>query len=330
MTIDVTGGIEPAVDEMRTEPPRSPTFREGVAMFVWDDAGRFGIPRAMAEAVGATWKTSRVGMLYLAQPDGRLLKYREDAPPVSVFDHHGRPRVLGGGSMRFECVEPFVRWRLTFDGTAGEISPQDEPIPDDRVPVALTVDARMTAPPWVQGTHEPVGFFNRGEHRFEQLFDASGTLVLDGFETPFRGGGLRVHRTGGTRGTGEDFYGHVWQSARFPSGRAFGFMHYHPRPDGSERYCEGWLLDGREIMPAQVVERRWMTRMRQAGEDVSLTLRTRRGDVHIEAETYMSWFRPERARTESAASFPALQSGIVKYRWAGEEAFGMIERSQIR
>jgi hypothetical protein len=299
-------------------------------MFVWDDAGRFTVPRAMCEAVGDSWDTARVVMCYVGLPNGRLLKCREDAPPHATLDRDGRPRVLGGGPLRFECLEPFVHWRLTFDGTTGEVSAHDEPIANDRVAVTLAVDAQMTLPPWLIGSRDPEGHFNPGEHRFEQHFRAIGTVVIDGVETSFTGGGLRIHRTGGTRGTGEDFYGHVWQTARFPSGRAFGYMHYHPRPDGSPRFREGWVLDDGEIRPAQAIATPWMTDLQQTGEDVSCTLRTRQGDVHVEAETFMSWFRPEQARPERATTFPTLQSGIAKYCWGGEEAFGMIERSVIR
>jgi hypothetical protein len=329
MTIDLTGGMSPAIDEMRVEPPPSPTFREGAAMFVWDDAGRFGIPRAMVEAVGATWEAARVVLLYVGQPGGRLLRCRQEAPAHPVTDRAGRPRVLGGGPMRFECLDPFTRWRLTFEGTAGDVTAQGEPLAGGGAPVTLSVEAQMTAPPWVQGSRDPEGYFNPGEHRFEQHFDARGALAVDGVETPFTGGGLRIHRTGGVRGTGEDFYGHVWQTARFPSGRAFGFMHYHPRPDGSQRYREGWVLDRDGIVPARPVATPWLTRVQQEGEDVSLTLRTPGGDARIEAETFVSWFRPAQVRPDRPTTFPTLQSGIAKYRWDGEEAYGMIERSMV-
>ncbi|HET6952975.1 MAG TPA: hypothetical protein VFI47_21505 [Acidimicrobiales bacterium] len=331
MTIDLTGGIELSVDEMRLDPPPSPTFREGAAMFVWDDAGRFAVPRAMVEAVGATWDSARGVLLYVGEPGGRLLACRQEAPPHPVLDGRGRPRVLGGGPMRFECLEPFARWRLTFDGTAQEVDARDgAAAAGSEVPVGLAVEARMTAPPWVQGSRDPEGHFNPGEHRFEQHFRATGTLAIDGTETAFTGGGLRIHRTGGSRGTGEDFYGHVWQTARFPSGRAFGFMHYHPRPDGTERYREGWVLDRGGIVPARPAEVAWMTGVQPDGEDVSLTLRAPSGDVRIEAETVVSWYRPEKPQPGRATTFPTLHSGIARYRWDGEEAFGMIERSAVR
>src|SRR5262245_49534514 len=101
MTLDLTGGMNPSVDEITMEPSPSPVFRVGVATFIWDDAGRFGFPRIMVEAVGATWDASRRVMFYLAQPGGRLLTVTADVTPLPVLDENGRPRVFGGGPLRF-------------------------------------------------------------------------------------------------------------------------------------------------------------------------------------------------------------------------------------
>jgi hypothetical protein len=333
MTVDLTGGMDPSVDEITAESPSSPVFREGAAAFIWDDAGRFGFPRIMVEGVGATWQASRRVLLYFQQPGGRVLTATAAGPPHSVFDGHGRPRVFGAGPLRFECLEPFVRWRILFDGSVADTDVAD--LLAGRDPgegvrrLRVEVDARMAAPPWVQGSRDPEGHFNPGEHRFEQLFTAAGIVSVDGATTSFTGGGLRIHRWGGNRGSGVDWYGHVWQTARFGSGRAFGFMHYRPRPDGSPKYREGWLMDNGQIEPARVVDTPWMTGTRPEGEDVSFTLRTPGGDVRIEAETFVSWFRPERPAGEGA-TFPTLQSGITRCRWGAEKAYGMIERSLIR
>jgi hypothetical protein len=184
----------------------------------------------------------------------------------------------------------------------------------------------MAAPPWVLGTREPDGTFPpAGEHRFEQLFTATGTLVIDGSETAFSGGGMRIHRKGGNRGASGDFFGHCWQTGLFASGRAFGFMHYHPRPDGSVKYHEGWVRAGDRIVAAKVVETPWQTGWQDRGEDVSFTLRSADGDVHIEAETLVSWFKPP----VRPGAFPTWQAGITRCRWDGEEGHGMIERTLV-
>jgi hypothetical protein len=306
--------MDPAIDEFTSETPSSPTFREGASMWLWDDAGRVAFPRIGVEAVGATWTTARNVAFCMGESGADPRVLTTQAPPHPVVDRGGRPRVFGAGPLRFECVEPFVHWRLDFDGC---VAGGD---------VRLEVDARMQTPPWVQGTYEPEGHHVAGEHRFEQLCTVTGRLALDGSTTAFRGGGLRIHRKGGNRSDYGDFYGHNWQSARFPGGRAFGFIHYRPRPDGSVKYREGWVSDGERIEAARVEHTPWMTRVQPAGEDVSFTLRTAKDEIAIAGETFVSSFRPPRPIGDGT-TFPLLQSGIARYRWDGEEAYGMIERS---
>jgi hypothetical protein len=38
--MDLTGGMEPVMDEITVEVPRSPAYREGVSMRIWDHNGR--------------------------------------------------------------------------------------------------------------------------------------------------------------------------------------------------------------------------------------------------------------------------------------------------
>ncbi len=56
----------------------------------------------------------------------------------------------------------------------------------------------------------------------------------------------------------------------------------------------------------------------------SLTLRTADGDIHIEGETVLSTYVAAGSHPEFA---PLLQQAGARYRWDGEETFGMLERS---
>ena len=334
--MDLTGGMELTEDEVTTTVPPAPDYREGTSMWIWDDAGRVGLPRIAVEALGATWDTARNASVNVALPDGRVLVVREDGPPHPVDDARGRPRILGAGPLRFECLEPFDRWRLTFDGLAnattvhdqiaactGDAQPQAQP---ERVPLRLEINTRTAAPPWIQGSLDPDGHFVVGERRFEQLFLAEGEVDIDGTVMGFQGGGLRIHRKGGARSDYSDWYGHCWQSAVFPSGRAFGFIHYTPRPDGSVKYHEGWVLQDGEVLAAKVVDTPWKQGWTPVGDDVSFTLRTARGDVSITAETALSTYNPPIPMGGTVA-FPPVQQGVAHYHWDDEEAYGMIERS---
>ncbi len=122
-----------------------------------------------------------------------------------------------------------------------------------------------------------------GPPRYEQLYRATGWLAIDGRRRQdFTGTGLRIRRQGGPQARGF-LGGHTWQSAVFPSGKAFGYIAYPPRPDGQPTYNEGYLFSGDgALIPARVVEAPWLTRLQALGEDVSLVLATADGTVRIE------------------------------------------------
>ncbi len=134
-----------------------------------------------------------------------------------------------------------------------------------------------------------------------------------------------------------EFRGHCWQSALFPNGRAFGYIAYPPRPDGRPTFNEGYVFEGDgELVPARVAQAPWLTELRPPlGRDVSLVLETDRGTVRIEGETVQSTFDihhddrtfSTEALKQEIPSFPALQQAGVRYRWDGEETYGMLERS---
>ncbi|ADP80794.1 hypothetical protein [Pseudofrankia inefficax] len=333
--VEASGGANPLIDEVTAQRPASPTYREGASMWVWDDRGRFAFPRIGVEAVGATWETSFTSALCMAFPGGRLLLVNDDYPPHPAADDVGRPRIFGAGPLLFECVEPFAQWRLRFagnakstdvsrflDGGKHRLGPGDAV----EVPLAVELTARSVAPPWFQNTYEPLGHHVAGEQRFEQLCAVTGTVTFEGGTTEFTGGALRIHRKGGNRNGYGEFHGHLWASTSFPSGRAFGLIHYRPGPDGAVKYHEAWVRDGGELLPARIVDTPWLAGTVPAGEDVSFTLRTRRGDIRITARTFVSSFRPPRPIGDGT-TFPLLQSAIASFRWGDEEAYGMIERS---
>jgi hypothetical protein len=124
-----------------------------------------------------------------------------------------------------------------------------------------------------------------------------------------------------------------------PSGRAFGYIAYPPRPDGEPTFNEGYIFEGLngtgDLIPARVVEAPWLTRLQPVGEDASLVLETPSGTVHIDGETILSThdiyhddkMYSTQAMKQEIPSFPALQQAGVRYRWDGEETFGMLERS---
>lgn len=345
MAIDLTGGIAPTREYMFAERPDNPEMRDSVSVWVFDDRGRVGLPRIGIEAVAANWDAHAI-QVNVAFPDGRVYRLREDAASRPVHGKDGKPTTLGAGPLAFTCVEPFDVWTVTFDGKAVATSSahlvagrKDGPLVD----LQFEVEAKLAVPPWVQGALQPdagsaltrsIEGDLMGGPRYEQLFRASGAVRVGGADHVFTGSGLRIRRQGVRRLEG--FWGHCWQSALFGSGRAFGYIAYPPRSDGQPTFNEGYVFDGDgDLIPARVVEAPWLTKLQPLGEDVSVVLETADGTVRIEGETAMSTHDitdPSELPADQLAkladwTFPALQQAGVRYRWDGEETYGMLERS---
>ena len=349
MAIDLTGGIDPQRELAFAERPDNPDMRDSVSFWVFDDRGELGLPRVGIEALASQWDVHAV-QVNVAFPDGRVYRTRADGPSWPAAGPDGRPTVLGGGPLGFECVREFDTWRMTFDGQLMQTSSAD--LVEGRktgplVDVKFDVEAVLAVPPWVQGAldaqsgtqlEKSVEGDLMGGPRYEQLFRARGSLSVGGDAQSFTGSGLRIRRQGVRKLEG--FWGHCWQSALFPSGRAFGYIAYPPRPDGQPTFNEGYLYLGEsagdgELIGARVVEAPWLRRLQPLGEDVSVVLQTAEGTVRIEGETVLSThditdpseIPPEQLALMANWTFPALQQAGVRYTWDGEQTMGMLERS---
>jgi hypothetical protein len=122
----------------------------------------------------------------------------------------------------------------------------------------------------------------------------------------------------------------------FPSGRAFGYIAYPPRPDGQPTFNEGFIFTGDGgLVPARAAQAPWLTRLQPLGEDASLVLQTAEGPVEISGETVFSTHDVHHnddmysmhALKQEMSEFPAVQQAGVRYTWDGEETYGMLERS---
>ncbi len=345
MAIDLTGGIDPSREYVFAQRPDNPEMRDSVSFWVVDDHGEVGLPRIGIEAVAANWDAHDI-QVNVAFPDGRVYRLRENGKSWPAADSDGRPAVLGAGGLAFRCIEPFDTWTMTYEGEAVQTSSadlvegkNDGPLVD----VSFQVTATMAAPPWVQGALSAEAASRlktsiegnlMGGPRYEQLFRASGSVKVGDDERSFTGSGLRIRRQGVRKLAG--FWGHCWQSALFPSGRAFGYIAYPARPDGEPTFNEGYVFDGDGgLRPTRVIEAPWLTRLQPVGEDVALVLETASGTTRIEGETILSTHDihhndkmfSTHALNREMPNFPALQQAGVRYRWDGEQAYGMLERS---
>jgi prepilin-type processing-associated H-X9-DG protein len=338
--IDLTGGLPQRREHFFASRPGNPEMRDSASMWIFDDRGEIAIPRVGIEALAKNWDAHDF-QLNVAFADGRVWRARETGSSRSPLDLDGLPRVLGTGPVEFRCVEPYQAWTVTSNGEADATTAGDliaDRADSRRAHLEFHVEATMTVPPWEQGTlsdeardqlenTDQGDLMGRGE-RIEQLFRCSGSITADGETRAFTGSGLRIKRQGTRQLSG--FWGHAWQSAVFPSGRAFGYIAYPPRSADDDPYNEGFVFDGNgALIPARVLTAPWLRELIARDEDVSLELETVDGRrVQVKGTTYAPTH--DRFHRPELPNFPVLFQGGVRYEWDGEVGYGMLERSSMR
>lgn len=332
---ELSSGLALEKDYVFASCPDDAEMRESVSLWFIEENGAFGFPRSGIEAEAKSWD-DRMFQANFAFADGRVLIGPGRGPSHSPFDAEGRPTIIGAGPLVFQCIEPFKRWTARFDGDAADGSVADQIAGKlditRRSPVKMDIEMVMATPAWVQENASldlsKLSDAERADaesmgigYRFEHLFRATGNFEIDGVSRPFRGTGLRIHRQSARPLGG--FRGHCWQSCLFPSGKAFGYIAYPPRDDGSVTYNEGYLYQDGRMTAARVVDAPWLRRVVPSGDNVSLTLESEIGLTRIEGVTALSTFR---IGNPDIGGLNLQQSG-VRYMWDDETAYGMIERS---
>ena len=335
MAIDLTGGLDISREYVFPKRPDVPDMRDAVNVWIEEDHGAFGM-RIGVEALTERWDAHDI-WLDIAFANGRVMSYRETGKTHPAIGPEGHPTILGAGPLRFRCVEPFRRWTASFNGLVSEMTATDlihevPPRKDSAKDVQFEIEINTAVPPWVPGSllKEAGATLKSGVEgdfmspRYEQLCRIKGTMKIGSQQWTFTGNGLRIRRQGVRKFEG--FWGHCWQSALFPSGRAFGYNTYPPRPDGKPSYNEGYIFerDG-ALIPARVVEVPWLSKLVASGDDVSFVLETERGKISVQGTTFIN--TRSRGGADLPREFPIVQQSHVRYRWDGEESCGMLERS---
>lgn len=237
MAFDLTGGIDIQREYICETCPQTPGTRDAVNVWLENLDGAFAM-RIGIEALAPQWDAHEL-WLDIAFADGRVLQARQFGKTHPAIGPEGLPTVRGAGPVRFHCVEPFRTWTVAFSGHAEEITTanlleQNLPAKPAATEVDFDIQMNMAAPPWMPGSllsdaGKILSTRVEGEFmspRYEQLFRASGRLRIGGAQFDVDANGLRIRRQGVRKFEG--FWGHCWQSALFPSGRAFGFNTYPP------------------------------------------------------------------------------------------------------
>jgi len=335
----MTNGLSPDQDLFFPECPADPDMRESASMWLFDENGEIALPRVGIEAEAKSWDP-RGYQLNVVLGGGRILQGRGSGAAHDPKGPDGRPTVLGAGPLAFRCIEPFRRWAVRYDGTAIDGTAQQQIgrtlDPENEIPVRIDVEMEMATPAWVHdNSPENLAKMSEAQRaeamsmgigwRLEHTFRGAGTLAVDGEERSFRCTGSRIKRQS-VRPL-MNFRGHVWQSALFPDGRAFGFITYPPKGDGSEPFTDGYVYQDGKMYPARATGIPWLRDLVDAGDDVSLELTSELGTTRIEAATTGSTFMVM-GRSDGLPFDFNLQQGGARYTWDGQTAYGMIERSK--
>jgi hypothetical protein len=335
MTIDLTGGVDIQREYVCAQCPEIAQTRDAVNVWLENRGAAFGM-RIGIEALAPNWDTHEY-WLDIAFADGRVISGRAFGKTHPAIGPEGLATIRAAGPIHFRCVEPFRTWTTSFKDRVPQITamdlinqtiPADPPVQD----VEFDIEMTMVVPPWVPGSllaeaGKTLSSGIQGEYmspRYEQLFRAKGTMRVGNERFEVNANGLRIRRQGIRKFEG--FWGHCWQSAVFPSGRAFGYNTFPPRADGQPTYNEGYIFDGDgTLKPARAVQIPWLSRLVPRGDDVPFVLETADGLVSIQGETFVN--TRSRGSAVLPPDFPIVQQAHARYRWDGEETVGMVERS---
>lgn len=337
MVDDLSGRLDPVFEFFRPRRPANPGMRDSATLWIMDQSGALALPRVTFDAIGDDWDNPFVQLNYI-HGDGRTLRVWTRHPGHQASDIAGRATIRGAGPLRFQCIEPFHRWTMEYNGAAALSTSENQRLgkPDGaEMPLFFQFEAEMAAPPWLMGglDEDAARKMRSGDAgalmggvRYEQLCRVRGEVRFDGAVHRVEGTGMRVRRQG-VRNMAAAL-GHCQHSALFPSGKAFGAIIMAPGPDGPVAFNEAFVHTAAgERHAARVVSAPWMRKLRGAGDNAGLILESAAGTVRIEGEVLLSLFDQHNFEM---ADTSVLHQGTARYTWDGEETIGLIERCTLR
>ena len=328
------GGLEPENDYMLRERPVDPEMRESASIWLYEENGDFGFPRIGIEAIGSQWDSHGFQVNFVNR-EGRAILGGGAGPTHSPIGPDGKASILGTGGLIFQCIEPFRKWRVSYEGSGTDTTPEamiSQSVDQGcKAELKLDVELTMAMPGWTQDLRpEKLVNMSEGERidaglmgygwRVEHAFRAEGELTVDGRTRAFRGSGNRIHRQS-VRPMGA-FRGHCWQAALFPDGRAFALCVYPPREDGTT-HNDAIIYQNGKMYPAVAKGVPFMKQLLPRGEDVSFELESELGITRIAGVSEFNVFR--QGMTEMPGFI--LHQGGARYTWDGQTTFGQVERS---
>ena len=246
----------------------------------------------------------------------------------------------GGASLRYRCVEPFRRWQVTYDGVCVR-TPASEMrtgrVRDgERATVSFELDVECFTPVWDPAAAHAAAMAEQAwaSQHYQQIVRATGSIEIDGVVTPLAMHGARDHSRGQRGHANEHFGGHNLFTAAMPSGRAFGILQMWA-PDGTLNLNSGYVVEDGVIHHVEVLEASRLPRSYDLrGEDVSLVLRTNRGEERLTGSVCTSTVATMLRGLgmafggETDSGSPVFTQGFARWQWGDEHGWGLTERSE--
>jgi hypothetical protein len=335
MAMDLSSGLPPEREEVVPARPDVPAWTENLLFAAYDPSADLGMWLHLG-TMHWDWEIWE---------DRALVALPGDEGALSLWAYHRTEpaRRPAGANLRFECLEPFRRWRVTFDGVGLRTS-YDEMrtgrVRDgEKVPLRIDLDVSATTPVWDAhaASEETTG---RGsmesqqwasEH-YEQLYTASGSVTWGtDREVAFDGAGWRDHSRGPRGGAMDTWGGHVIAGCVFrESGRAFGLSRYWA-PDGSITLEGGYVVENGKLEHARVTGIPPLDALVRDGEKLAFALQRGGQTLDVEATTatglWTTFSKDMPYGAADAASAYAINWGTCD--WDGEHGVLYIERSNL-
>jgi hypothetical protein len=335
--VDLSTGLSPTKESVLAVRPDVAHWSENLAWAFYDPVRDLGFWLHLGTMPG-DWGIWEDRVLVAMPTDQGVFTQRSylRTPPER------RP---GAANLVAECLEPFRRWRVTFDGFAVRVQYERmrTGIVTDGLQEQLSFELEITSevPVWdmhAAATHE-TGRGSMAEQgwaseHYEQAIRAVGTTHLPSGEVAVDATGWRDHSRGPRGpGTGKPWFGHVIMGAYLPgSRRAVGLCSYYGA-DGRPSLEGGYLVQDGVLHHAQVLEAPRLTRLQRDRERLRFGLRSELGDLHVDAVTATSLFTMLRYSRQCYGIDPTGELGMVfvhafaRWEWDGEPATLYVERS---
>ena len=329
-----------AIDDPRREqcvldPPDLPMFAENFMLSAYDPTADVGMWLHLG-----TWPED-----FGLWEDWVTVNLPDDVLWMSAYNRRVPVDGPGGSNLRFTLIEPWKRWKVTFDGIVYR-TPRVEMLEGrlrdgQRERLTFAFDVENVTPIWdaKSSASDARGSGSMEEQvwakdHYQQLFRYTGWMDLHGEgRVAIDTTGVRDHSRG-QRGHDMDRWGgHTLIHVLFPSGKAFAVQTMWD-PDGNCTLDTAYVLIDGQMMHASGIEVPRLERVALDGDQMRLVLESDLGRHELVGEIVRTaYFTPQRLGMAMGAD-PAGPYGMFamahgRWEWDGEVAYGLTERSAV-